>query len=53
MDWIAAPAVPLTRLSMAATATSTPASGSTASPMCTALLPTTAFVVGKCPSGST
>src|SRR5262249_42112431 len=52
MDWTAAPAVPLVRLSMAATATSRPASASTVTCSCTALEPSTAEVAGQTPSGS-
>src|SRR5690606_14062926 len=53
IDCTAAPPVPFTRLSMAAIATNVLASVSTAIPMWAALLPSTAPVLGSCPSGST
>ena len=49
---MAAPPVPLTRLSIAAMAMNVAASSSTATAMCSALLPITAPVRGSCPSGS-
>ena len=53
MDWIAPPAVPLARLSIAPTTTSRPAAWSTATWRWHALLPWTALVCGHSPSGST
>src|ERR1035441_4111621 len=52
IDCTAAPAAPLTRLSIAQTATSFAASWSTATASCATLLPTTAPVRGSTPSGS-
>src|SRR5690606_39065147 len=52
-DWIAAPAVPLTRLSIAETTTTRPAFSSTATPMRAVLAPVVSFERGKEPSGNT
>ena len=52
MDWTAAPAVPLTRLSSAVTVTTCPARASTATWTRAVLAPTVTAVVGHCPSGS-
>ena len=52
MHCTAPPAVPLVRLSSAATAISRPASGSTATCTCTALEPSTDWVCGHWPAGS-
>src|SRR5690606_37909423 len=50
IDWTAAPAVPLPRLSMAHTATTRPARSSTVTWTWAALEPRVAAVVGHCPS---
>ena len=52
MDWIAPPAVPLARLSMAAVNTARSARSSTSMPSCTALEPRTDAVMGWTPAGS-
>ena len=52
-DWIAAPAVPLTRLSSALTATTRPARSSTARPMRQVFAPVVSPERGKEPAGST
>src|SRR5690606_506818 len=53
IDCTAAPAVPLTRLSMADTTTTRPTDSSTARPIRVVLAPSTSAVLGNCPSGST
>src|SRR5699024_6302037 len=53
MDWIAPPAVPLARLSIAAVSTARPARSSTSIPICTALEPRTEAVIGCTPAGRT
>ena len=52
MHWIAAPAVPLVRLSIAQMATSRLARSSTVTWSAATLLPSTDCVVGQVPSGS-
>ncbi len=53
MDWIAPPAVPLARLSIAPIAMTLPARGSSVAWTCSMLAPSTALVCGQWPSGST
>ncbi len=50
-DWMAAPAVPLTRLSIALTTTTRSARSSTARPISAVLAPTASAVRGKLPAG--
>src|SRR5690606_31142086 len=52
MHWIAPPAVPLVRLSIAATTTSRPTFGSTVTCSCAVLAPSVDAVAGQVPSGS-
>src|SRR5690606_32158780 len=52
MDWTAAPAVPLVRLSTAVTTVTRFAARSTARPMSAVFAPRTSAVRGNCPCGS-
>ena len=52
MHWTAPPAVPLVRLSRAATATSRRAAASTATCTCTVLAPSVDWVCGHCPGAA-